>query len=173
MSSSKISPVIPLVIGVIFIGAALAGIVMSLAADDSAEKPKKKKVVAQASIKRPRVTTSLKPAPQAVEQVIEELPQEISEAELRKQTTRILLRRIAKMPTELNLDWLAATNVYVRSPAELDRFFLDYMMLGKKGLAALDRAQKRSKKYCPKIRATSLSWRMLHPWPKIIPKRSS
>lgn len=48
MSSSKISPVIPLVIGVIFIGAALAGIVMSLAADDSAEKPKKKKVVAQA-----------------------------------------------------------------------------------------------------------------------------
>ncbi len=144
MSSSKISPVIPLVIGVIFIGAALAGIVLSLTSGDTAEKPEKKKVVARASVQRPQASASTKP--KAVEQVVEELPPEISEAELRKQTTRILLGRIAKMPTKLDLDWLAATNVHVRNPAELDRFFLDYMKFGEKGLAALDRAQKRSKK---------------------------
>ncbi len=149
MSSSKISPILPLVIGVIFIGAALAGIIVSSTrgAPDGDIEPVQKVVVPAGKTAQASIATVKEKTP-SKDPVIEVEP-ELSEEELRRQTVQILLARVAKTPTELNADWLLNTHQFVRDSNGLDSFFREYMQLGEKRSIMLERAQQRSKKILP------------------------
>jgi len=151
MSSSKISPIIPLVIGVVFIGAALTGIIVSLtrgAPDEDSGSEQKVAVRAQARkvVQAPAVPVKKKTP---TEDPIEDIPPEVSEEDLRRQTINILLMRIGKTPPRLDAEWLVNTHQFVRDTNSLSRFFGEYMQLGKKRSIMLERAQLRSKKILP------------------------
>jgi hypothetical protein len=151
MSSSKISPIIPLVIGVIFIGAALTGIVVSLtrdAPDGDAGSAQKVVVRSQAGKEVQAPVVSAQEKTPSENSIAEILP-EVSEEELRRQTVNILLKRIGKTPTNLNAEWLTNTHQFVRDANGLSLFFGEYMQLGEKGSIMLERAQLRSKKILP------------------------
>ena len=147
MSSSKISPIIPLVIGVVFIGAALAGIVVSsMQGAPEGDVESVPKATASAQVQPP--VASIKEKAPEQDPVVEVEP-ELSEEELRRQTVRILLARVAKPPTDLNADWLRDTHQYVRDENSLNSFFREYMQMGEKRSIMLERAQQRSKKILP------------------------
>ena len=147
MSPRKISPIIPLAIGVLCIGIALVGgIIAFTKEDETGEKPK---VAVEASVRKPpkakrRLAAAEKPEPPPV---VEKEPP--TPAELRQQTTRILIARIKKTPTELNQEWLAQYMRFIRTEADLDLFFDEYLGLGQKRTAEYKRAQKASKKLLP------------------------
>lgn len=147
MSSSKISPIIPLVIGVVFIGAALAGIVVSsMRGAPEGDVESAPKVTASAQLQSPAASVREK-VPE--EDPVVEVEPELSEEELRRQTVRILLARVANPPTDLNADWLRDTHLYVRDENGLNSFFREYMQMGEKRSIMLERAQLRSKKILP------------------------
>ena len=147
MSSSKISPIIPLVIGVVFIGAALAGIVVSsMQGAPEGDVESVPKATASAQVKPP--VASIKEKAPEQDPVVEVEP-ELSEEELRRQTVRILLARVAQTPTDLNADWLRDTHQYVRDENGLNSFFREYIQMGEKRSIMLERAQERSKKILP------------------------
>ena len=148
MSPKKISPAIPLAVGVLCIGAALVGGILAYTQEAEVEQKPKAKTIAEAPARRSkkaqRLPVAKKPAtPPAVEK---ESP---SPDELRRQTTRILLGRIAKTPTELNEQWFAQYLRYIRTEAHLDTFFAQYLTLGQQRSAEHNRAQLASKKLLP------------------------
>ena len=151
MSPRKISPIIPLAIGVLCIGIALlGGIIAFTKEDDTGKKPK---VAVGASARKP---SKPKRRPAAAEKfqpppVVEKEPP--TPAELRQQTNRILIPRIKKTPTELNQEWLAQYMRFIRTEADLDLFFYEYLGLGQKSTVYIARqyktAQKASKQLPP------------------------
>lgn len=147
MSSSKISPIIPLVIGVVFIGAALVGVVLSSMQETTEGDEKTAPKMTQRTQLQAPVVPSKEKAPK--KEPVAEVEPELSEEELRRQTVRILLARVAKTPTDFNADWLRNTNQYVRDGNSLDHFFREYMQIGEKRSIMLERAQQRSKKILP------------------------
>jgi hypothetical protein len=147
MSPRKFSPIIPLAIGVLCIGIALVGGIIAFTKED--ETGKKPKVAVEASARKP---SKAKRRPAAAEKfqpppVVEKEPP--TPAELRQQTTRILIARIKKTPTELNQEWLAQYMRFIRTEADLDLFFDEYLGLGQKRTAQYKSAQKASKKILP------------------------
>jgi len=138
MSPQKISPIIPLAVGVLCIGAAVVGGVMVVLQEGEEEKKPKAKAAIQASARKPAPAPA--PAPE------KEPP---SPEELRQQATRILLARIAETPTELNEEWLAQYLHYIRTEADLDAFFAEYLTLGQARSLKYDQAQKASRKLLP------------------------
>ncbi len=147
MSPRKFSPIIPLAIGVLCIGIALVGGIIAFTKED--ETGKKPKVAVEASARKP---SKAKQRPAAAEKiqpppVVEKEPP--TPAELRQQTTRILIARIKETPTELNQEWLAQYMRFIRTEADLDLFFDEYLELGQKRTTQYTRAQKASKKILP------------------------
>ena len=144
MSPRKISPIIPLVIGVLCIGIALLGGIIAFTKED--ETGKKSKVAVEASARKP---SKAKRRPAAAEKfqpspVVEKEPP--TPAELRQQTNRILIPRIKKTPTELNQEWLAQYMRFIRTEADLDLFFNEYLGLGQKSTVYIARQYKRAQK---------------------------
>ena len=144
MSPRKISPIIPLVIGVLCIGIALLGGIIAFTKED--ETGKKSKVAVEASARKP---SKAKRRPAAAEKfqpspVVEKEPP--TPAELRQQTNRILIPRIKKTPTELNQEWLAQYMRFIRTEADLDLFFYEYLGLGQKSTVYIARQYKRAQK---------------------------
>lgn len=144
MSPRKISPIIPLAIGVLCIGIALLGGIIAFTKED--ETGKKPKVAVKASARKP---SKPKRRPAAAEKfqpppVVEK--EQPTPAELRQQTTRILIPRIKKTPTELNQEWLAQYMRFIRTEADLDLFFYEYLGLGQKSTAYIARQYKRAQK---------------------------
>ena len=147
MSPRKFSPIIPLAIGVLCIGIALVGGIIAFTKED--ETGKKPKVAVEASARKP---SKAKRRPAAAEKfqpppVVEKEPP--TPAELRQQTNRVLIARIKKTPKELNQEWLAQYMRFIRTEADLDLFFDEYLGLGQKRTAQYKRAQKTSKKILP------------------------
>ena len=144
MSPKKINPIIPLVVGIVCIGAALVGgTVAFIQKGETAEKPT---VTAEASVRKTstvkkRVGAAKDPEPPSVEE-----KESLSPAELRKQTTRILIARIKETPSQLNEEWLGQYMRYVRTEKNLDAFFSEYLSSGMKRTAQYNRAQLASKK---------------------------
>ena len=144
MSPRKISPIIPLVIGVLCIGIALLGGIIAFTKED--DTGKKSKVAVKASARKP---SKAKRRPAAAEKfqpspVVEKEPP--TPAELRQQTNRILIPRIKKTPTELNQEWLAQYMRFIRTEADLDLFFYEYLGLGQKSTVYIARQYKRAQK---------------------------
>ena len=134
MSPQKISPIIPLAVGVLCIGVALVGGVMVVLQVGKEEKKPKAKMALQA------------PAPVTKPVSKKEPP---SPEELRQQATRIILTRIAETPTELNEDWLSRYLRYIRVEADLNAFFAEYLTLGQARSLKYYQAEKASKKLLP------------------------
>ena len=137
MSPQKISPIIPLAVGVLCIGAAVVGGVMVVLQEgEEGKKPKAKAPIQARPQARACTRAHARKEPPGPE-------------ELRQQATRILLARIAETPTELNEEWLAQYLHYIRTEADLNAFFAEYLTLGQAHSLKYDQAQKGSKKLLP------------------------
>ena len=152
MSPKKINPVIPLAVGVLCIGAALVGGIMAVMEEPKAEQKPKAKV--QSPVRKPAQALKPVPKPEPPPVVEKEPP---SPEELRRQTTRILLARIAETPTELDEEWLARYLRYIRTEAHLDAFFAEFLNIGRSRTLKYERAQKASKKLLPQDPAYFMS----------------
>ena len=141
MSPKKINPIIPLVVGIVCIGTALVGGIVAFI--QTGEKPTStaKASVRKVSTVKKRVVAAKESEPPPV---VEKEPP--TPAELRKQTTRILIARIKDTPTELNEEWLGQYMRYIRTEKDLDVFFSEYLSSGKKHTDHYNRAQLASKK---------------------------
>ena len=136
MSPKKISPIIPLAVGVLFICAAVVGGVMVVLEKGEREQKPKPTVAVQAPTREsesPPVPAKEPPSPE----------------DLRQQAMRILLARIAETPTELNEEWLGQYLRYIRAEADLNAFFAEYLALGQARSLKYQHAQKASKKLLP------------------------
>ena len=150
MSSSKISPILPLSIGAVFIAAAAIGLkVLSLTRDGDGE------AADSLSNKPPRVVapprdlsaqTQCRELDKVEEVVAEKGP---SEEELRRQLVRILLGRIAQTDREFNGAWLQKTHQFIKTPEDLRAFWDEYLQIGRSRSALMARAQAHSKKRLP------------------------
>ncbi|MGB1719700.1 MAG: hypothetical protein ACPHO6_16140, partial [Candidatus Latescibacterota bacterium] len=149
MSSSKISPILPLSIGAVFIAAAAIGLVLSLTRDGDGE------AVDSPSKNSPRLAAApretLPPRPNAEPDKVEEVVAEKapSEEELRRQLVRILLGRIAQTDREFNGAWLQKTHQFIKTPEDLRAFWDEYLQIGRSRSALMARAQAHSKKRLP------------------------
>ncbi len=143
MSSSKISQIVPLAIGVVFIGAALAGLGASLLRDSDEETPAPTPAKAAQPVAVAKAPPPVEPEPE------KEPEPELSEEELRRQLVRILLGRIAQTDKEFNGDWLQRANQYVKDEDGLRAYWDEYVRLGASRSSLLERAQVRSKKLLP------------------------
>lgn len=138
---------IPLAIGVLCLGVALVSGIMAFMEEDEAKQKPKTAVETPArnspKIKQlPAVVKKPEPPP-----VVEQEP--LSPEELRRETTRILIARIANTPTELNEEWLAQYMRHIRTQADLDAFFANFLSIGQSRTANYSRAQRTSKKLLP------------------------
>ena len=144
MSPKKINPIIPLVVGIVCIGAALVGgLVAFMQTGETGAKPTNtaKASVSKTSKVKKRVVAAKESEPPTVVEKKQPTP-----AELRKQTTRILIARIKDTPTELNEEWLDQYMRYIRTEKDLDVFFSEYLSSGKKRTDNYNRTQLASKK---------------------------
>lgn len=144
MSSSKISPILPLAIGVICIGAAVVGLAISMTRvgdEEMSEKPLGGTPIA--------VQTTSLPRPVAEPEPVEIEEEEVSEEELRRELVRILLGRIAQTDREFNDAWLQKSHRFIKTPEDLQAFWDDYLALGQMRSQLMERAQVRSKKRMP------------------------
>ena len=154
MSSSKISPILPLSIGAVFIAAAAIGLVLSLTRDGDGE------AADSLSNKPPRVVAPHRetspPKPNVEHDKVEEVVAEKgpSEEELRRQLVRILLGRIAQTDREFNGAWLQKTHQFIKTPEDLRAFWDEYLQIGRSRSALMARAQAHSKRDCRRIPVT-------------------
>ena len=116
MSSSKISPILPLSIGAVFITVAAIGLVISVirgddeeAIDSSPQKSLRVVAVAQEDLSSGSSAETDKPE----EVVVVEAP---SEEEIRRQLVRILLGRISQTDRDFNSAWLQKTHQFINTP---------------------------------------------------------
>jgi len=146
MTLRKISPAILLAIGVLFLGAALVGGFLSYTSEGGENPPKAGLGVSdRESIKVPKPAPTARhsdPAP-----VVKKEP--ISLEELRRQSTRALITRIADTPPVLNEEWLGQYLQHIRTETDLNAFIDEYLTLGEARAAQYARAQQASKKLLP------------------------
>ena len=149
MSSSKISPILLLSIGAVFIAVAAIGLVLSLIRDgdgEAVDSPSNKPLRVAAAPRETLPPRSNAELDKVEEVVAEEMP---SEEELRRQLVRILLGRIAQTDREFNGAWLQKTHQFIKTPEDLRAFWDEYLQIGRSRSALMARAQAHSKKRLP------------------------
>ena len=149
MSSSKISPILPLSIGAVFIAVAAIGLVINVIRGDDEEPigspPRKSpRVVAVAQEDLSSGSGTEIDTPEEV--VVVEAP---SEEELRRQLVRILLGRISQTDRNFNSAWLQKTHQFIKTPEDLRAFWDEYLKIGRTRSELMARAQAHSKKILP------------------------
>ena len=146
MTLRKISPAIFLAIGVLFLGVALVGGFLSYTSEEGENPPEAGLGVSdRESIKVPKPAPAARhsdPAP-----VVKKEP--ISPEELRRQSTRALITRIADTPAVLNEDWRGQYLQHIRTETDLNAFIDEYLTLGEARAAQYARMQQASKKPLP------------------------
>jgi len=155
MSAKKVGSAIPLFVGVACILVALGGAGLQLLTRDDPDeaKPKTQKRVQPVP---PKAVNRQVDKGEASEQP-EEPPdtagvqkeKELSEAESRREVTRIILDRIAETPDELNMEWIAGIFQYIRDAAGLQTYLGEVLALGAQRAVAYEAAQRSSNKILP------------------------
>tara|TARA_Y100001978_G_scaffold71676_1_gene64417 strand:- start:3382 stop:4635 length:1254 start_codon:yes stop_codon:yes gene_type:complete len=145
MSSSKISPILPLSIGAVFIAVAAIGLAISvIGSDDEEAIDSPPRVVADV---QGDLSSDSGAEPDKPEEVIAvEAP---SEEELRRQLVRILLGRISQTDRDFNSAWLQKTHQFIKTPEDLRAFWDEYLKIGRTRSELMARAQAHSKKRLP------------------------
>lgn len=149
MSSSKISPILPLSIGAVFIVAAVVGLVLSMTRggdEDVTDLSPKESARVQVAARGDSPPQSSFPSNETKKTIPEEAP---SEEELRRQLVRVLLGRIAQTDREFNGTWLQKNHQFIKTPEDLRSFWDEYLTVGRSRSALLARAQAHSKKRLP------------------------
>ena len=145
MSSSNISPILPLSIGALFIAVAAIGLLINVTrGDDEETTDSSPRVVAVAQETSPTVSSAEPNKPE--ETVAVEAP---SEEELRRQLVRILLGRISQTDRDFNSVWLQKTHQFIKTPEDLRAFWDEYLKIGRTRSELMARAQAHSKKRLP------------------------
>lgn len=141
MIPKKIISTIPLIIGVVCILAALGGVGTQLLSGKETDKTRSQK------------TRTAKPVPRAVQEKKSKAAEksaaeskQLSEAENKREVTRILLERIGQTPKGLSLEWFSQVCQHVGDEVALRNYLGDLLTLGEEREAVYEAVQKRTKK---------------------------
>ena len=146
MSSSKISPILPLSIGAVLIAVAAIGLVTGVIRgnDEEAINSPLRKSPRVVAVAQEDLSSGSRSEPDKPEEVVAvEAP---SEEELRRQLVRILLGRISRTDRDFDSAWLQKTHQFIKTPEDLRDFWDEYLRIGRTRSELMARAQAHSKK---------------------------
>ncbi len=149
MSSSKISPILPLSIGAVLIAVAAIGLVTGVIRgnDEEAINSPLRKSPRVVAVAQEDLSSGSRSEPDKPEEVVAvEAP---SEEELRRQLVRILLGRISRTDRDFDSAWLQKTHQFIKTPEDLRDFWDEYLRIGRTRSELMARAQAHSKKRLP------------------------